>query len=290
MNAPRRIAIVVHPQRDVRRAVAELRAWGEEHGAEVGEPADGAALVVALGGDGTVLAALRAAAPGRLPVLGVACGSLGALTTVAADELSAALDAFAAGEWAAHRMPALAVGADGEAATAINDLVVVRAGGGQIGVDVTVDGALYGRFAGDGVIVSTQVGSSAYALAAGGPVLAPGCDAWLITPLAPHGGCLPPVVLGAGSRARLAVQPGHGGARVEVDGQPSELPAATFDIELRTDAATLVRVGGEEEFLTGLRRRGILADSPRILARDARATGGEPPPPVPGSHSPRRSG
>src|SRR5690349_16319929 len=87
-----RIAIFVHPTRDVHRAIAELTGWASSHGAELVQvagpadvphgPIDGADLVVAIGGDGTVLAALRAAAVESLPVLGVACGSLGALTTV----------------------------------------------------------------------------------------------------------------------------------------------------------------------------------------------------------------
>jgi NAD+ kinase len=282
---PSRIAIVVHPRRDVRRAVAALLDWGRSRGVEVvqlrlhgDEPAvapeggaDGAGLIVAVGGDGTVLGALRLAAPSELPVLGVACGSLGALATVSAGDVQAALDRFASGEWIRHRIPGLDVDAgEGRAATAINDLVVVRAGGGQVAVGVEIDGVLYGRFAGDGVIASTQLGSSAYAMAAGGPVLAPDSGSWLVTPLAPHGGCIPPVVVGAGSTVRLTVDGGYSGARVEVDGQRTGMAAPAFELSLRGDYATLVRVGDEESFITGLRRRRILMDSPRVLARDAR--------------------
>jgi NAD+ kinase len=282
-----RIAIVVHPSRDVHLAVAAIRDWARGRGIEVVQlrterdeaghapegSTDGAGLVVAIGGDGTVLAALRAAAGDRLPVLGVACGSLGALTTVPAGEVPAALDAFASGDWVAQHVPALEVQpSQGPVVTAINDVVAVRAGGGQVGVDVVVDGELYGRFSGDGVIVSTQLGSSAYALAAGGPLLAPGSDTWLVTPLAPHGGCIPPLVLGAASQLRLIVTPGYHGARVEVDGQPSPIAVERLDIRLRNDLGTLVRVGEEQSFLTGLRRRKIIMDSPRILARDARAS------------------
>jgi NAD+ kinase len=167
---------------------------------------------------------------------------------------------------------------------------VVRGGGSQVRTDVTIDGVLYGRFSGDGVIVSTQLGSSAYALAAGGPVLAPGSGAWLVTPLAPHGGCIPPVVVGASQHVHLHVEPGYAGARVEVDGQPTDMPAVEFDLTLRPDFATLVRLGGEEELITGLRRRGILMDSPRVLARDVRATAAAPPAPSPGSDSRRPAG
>ena len=256
--------------------------WAAEHGVEVVElgggghapegTLDGARLIVAIGGDGTVLAALRAAAPARLPVLGVACGSLGALTTVAAPDLPEALDRFVGGDWTACRLPALDIEPEaGEPLTAINDFVVVRAGGSQVTASVEVDGVLYGRFAGDGVIACTQLGSSAYSMAAGGPVLAPGGGAWLVTPLSPHGGCLPPVVVGGGARVRLIIEPGFAGARVELDGRPAQFGATTFDLSLRPDFATLVRIGDEEAHFTGLRRRQILIDSPRVLARDVRA-------------------
>ena len=198
-----RVGVVVHPTRDVGRPLAALHAWVAEHGAELvqhsrvpdgpdiapdGDPAD-ASLIVAIGGDGTVLAALRQAAACGRPVLGVACGSLGALTTVAGAALVDALDAFAAGDWVAQSVPALrVVDAAGTTADAINDVVVVRDGGNQVSTEVEADGVLYGRFSGDGVIASTQLGSSAYTLAAGGPILAPGSDAWTITPLAAHGG------------------------------------------------------------------------------------------------------
>jgi NAD+ kinase len=279
-----RIALLVHPRRDIHAALATIREWAHEHGAELvqvrlhgdepqvapdGTP-DGAALIVAVGGDGTVLAALRAAAPSALPVLGVACGSVGALSTVSAAELRSALDRFGAGEWTPNRLPALDVRTADGAASAINDLVVVRAGGGQISTRVDIDGVLYGRFSGDGVIVSTQIGSSAYALAAGGPLLAPGSDAWLVTPLAPHGGCIPPVAVGARSRVTVTVDAGFAGARVEIDGRSTNLPAARFDLALQPDHVTLVRLGEEESFLAGLRQRRILMDSPRVLARDAR--------------------
>jgi NAD+ kinase len=284
-SAIARIGVVVHPRREIDRPVAALREWAAAHGAELGQLAEAAdgpriaplreaaetALVVAIGGDGTVLAALRAAAPADRPVLGVACGSLGALTTVEGGAITATLDAFAAGEWTAQHVPAL-LARDGAGAewTAINDLVVVRDGGNQVAAEVEADGVLYGRFAGDGVIASTQLGSSAYALAAGGPLLAPGADAWLITPLAPHGGCVPPLVVGAGSRARLLLEPGHAGARIEVDGHATTLEPRELELRLRADFGTLVRAGEEEAFLTGLRRRNIVIDSPRMLAREAR--------------------
>jgi hypothetical protein len=77
-------------------------------------------------------------------------------------------------------------------------------------------------------------------------------------------------VLGARSRCRLLIEPGYAGARVEVDGQPEELDPRVLALELRQDFGTVVRVGADESFLTVLRRRGIVEDSPRMRVREAR--------------------
>jgi NAD+ kinase len=280
-----RVGVVLHPKRDISRPLDALRGWASARDAALVQLArlpdgpdiapDGdardCALVVAIGGDGTVLAALREASAVQRPVLGIACGSLGALTTVEGEALVDALEAFAAGDWEPKSIPALGVtDAEGATASAINDLVVVRDGGNQVSVEVEADGVLYGRWSGDGVIASTALGSSAYALAAGGPIIAPGSGGWSITPLASHGGCIPPLVLGARSTARLVISPGFAGARVEIDGQPARLDASTLAVERRSGFGTLVSVGDEEPLLTGLRRRRIVMDSPRMLARDAR--------------------
>jgi NAD+ kinase len=281
-----RLGLVVHPQREIDTAIDNARTWAFANGATVvqirvsgqervvADPGEVAScdLVLAIGGDGTALHALHAAAPVNRPVLGVACGSLGALTATAAEDLPEALDRIAAGEWSPRRLPGLQItGAEGLSRLAINDLVVVRRGANQIIVGIYVDDQLYVRFAGDGIVVATPAGSSAYTLAAGGPVLAERSEGIVLTPLAPHGGCCPPLVVGSASKVRLLVEPGYGGARMEFDGQaedkePTELSAARVE-----DYATLVGLGDSEPLLAGLRRRRILIDSPRVLARDDRA-------------------
>src|SRR5215218_3667561 len=291
-----RLGLVVHPRRELGDALESIRRWSEENGVDVvqvpahgqdrrvaapGDPAT-CDLIVALGGDGTTLAALRTGAAAGRPVMGVACGSLGALTAVTADDIDEALDRVGAGDWTPRPLPALAVDSDGAATlNGVNDLVVVRQGAGQVQAAVRVDGELFIRFAGDGLVIATPLGSSAYTLAAGGPVLAPGGSGLVFTPLAPHGGCCPPLVAGPESVLDIALDPGHGGARIEVDGQIRDeaepLVERTFRVTLRPDHATLVALGGEEPMLAGLRRRGVLADSPRIVARDVRS-GLEPAP------------
>ena len=180
---PRRVALIVHPTRQVGQALASVKSWAAGRGVDVVQLAvDGKRyrelaapgtvqegdLVVAIGGDGTVLASLRVAVAQGAPVFGVACGSLGALTAVAADAIAAALERVWAGDWTARSLPALAIGpADAPHDWAANDFVVVRRGAGQLVADIVVDDELYARLAGDGLVVATALGSSAYSMAAG---------------------------------------------------------------------------------------------------------------------------
>lgn len=282
----RRIGLAVHPTRDIHDTFGALRAWSEVHDVdvvqiqvrgqqqEVAEPGDASDcdLIVAIGGDGTTLAAIRAAAAGDRPVMGVACGSLGALTSVAADDVIEALEAFNAGDWERRELPALEIRLDDrEDLIAFNDIAVVRGGQGQVRVSIQVDGTLYARLAGDGCVVSTAIGSSAYSFAAGGPLFAREAAAFLLTPLSNHGGSSPPLVVPAGSQLELQTRPAFGGIRLEIDGKVTDTDFETLAVRLRARAATVVGFAGQEALLTGLRRRGIIIDSPRILAEDMRA-------------------
>ena len=119
-------------------------------------------------------------------MLGVACGSLGALTAVTADDLDAALDRVAAGGFGLRALPGLRVtGAVGEPQTAFNDLVLVRRGAGQVIVHVAVEGERVVRFAGRRPGRRDGAGVDGLHLAVGGPVLEPGGDDVVATPLAP---------------------------------------------------------------------------------------------------------
>ncbi|MFZ1996876.1 MAG: NAD(+)/NADH kinase [Solirubrobacteraceae bacterium] len=281
------VGVVVHPSRNIDGPLDRLRAWSSEHGVtvvqvavpgqhrEVAEPGEmgDCDLIVSIGGDGTMLAAIRAAVPADRPVLGVSCGSLGVLTAVEADALPAALDRFRAGDWTPRILPALSVTRPGApAVVAFNDACVVRNGIGQVRVTSRVDGVLFNGLAGDGCIVSTALGSTAYALAAGGPLLAPGTDAYLLTPLPSHGGSRQPLVVPVGAELALEISTGIGGARLEIDGQVLDQDPVALRITLHQNVATLVSFADQEPLFTSLRRRGIIADSPRIHAdagRDA---------------------
>jgi len=277
----KRVGVLVHPTRPVADALKALRSWTEERGFElvqiphgeqpsVAPPGEVSScdLIAALGGDGTVLKALHASAPTKTPVLGVACGSLGALTTTQEGALSIGLDRFAAGAWGAQQLPALGIrAAEGDIRWAINDFVVVRRGGTQLSIDVYASDELYVRMAGDGMVVATALGSSAYSMAAGGPLLTFDTGAFVCTPLEMHGGCAPPLVVPHDRELTLQVHPGHGGFRVESDGFEFVTEAERFGVVCEQAFATLVDTGDSRTGFPWLRRRGLIADSPRVLAR-----------------------
>lgn len=279
-----RVGVLVHPTRPVHDAVVILKRWTQERRLQlvqiptgeqphVAPPGEVGAcdLIAALGGDGTVLKALHVAAKTHTPVLGVARGSLGVLTTVPESDLRVGLDRFASGDWLARELPALDLGAgEGHVASAINDLVVARRAGSQLLVDVYVDDELYVRLAGDGVVVATPVGSSAYAMAAGGPLLAASANAFVCTPLAMHGGCAPPLVVPDDREVTLEVHPGYGGFDLEVDGFIVDTEARRFSVRRQGAYATLVALDGSRTGLSWLRNRGLITDSPRVIARERR--------------------
>jgi NAD+ kinase len=280
------VAILVHPSRPVAQPLATLEEWAQTNGLEIVEitaadaidrklapsgVATAGDLIVALGGDGTVLTALRASAPVGAPVLGIACGSVGVLTAVAAAAADQALGRVLAGDWTPRRLPALAIEpAHGQSEWAVNDFVAIRHGAGQLMASVSVDDELYVRTAGDGVIVATALGSSAYSMAAGGPLLAAGTSAFVCTPIAMHGGMAPPLVVPARSSLHLQLQPGFAGFDIEIDGHNYPATELEYRITLIENKVTLISFGKPSAGLTALRERRLITDSARVLARDAR--------------------
>jgi NAD+ kinase len=282
-----RIALVVHPTRPVSEAQATLERWAGEHGLPVFQPPRVGSwdrqvappeelargdLIVALGGDGTALAALRASAPFDAPVLGVACGSVGALTAVEADRLGGALERVASGDWSERRIPALAIEPDGGPGEwAINDFVVRRRLAAQVIADVSVDDELYVRLAGDGLIVASPLGSSAYSMAAGGPLLTSDTPAVVCTPMAMHGGHAPPLVVPASSTLQVRIHPTFAGFDIEIDGDVQPLEALDYRLSLHDAKVTLVSFGEPGRGIAGLRERRLISDSPRALLFHERA-------------------
>ena len=168
------------------------------------ELAPGADLIVAVGGDGAMLHAARMAAMADVPVLGVNRGRLGFLADVGPEQMLQSLDDALAGRCQAERRMLLAaqILTDGRPidALALNDVVVAkRETGRMVDVRTWVNGAYVNTHVGDGFIIATPTGSTAYALSCGGPIVHPSLDAVVLVPVCPHTLSDRPIVVPAGS-------------------------------------------------------------------------------------------
>ena len=260
-----RIGLVLHPRRDSSAAVAQVAAWTSTHGVElvageadvarlglggvtavpVAELAGGCAGLIALGGDGTLLGAMRLVADRPVPVLGVNLGRLGFLAEVEAAELGAALEAMTEGRATTETRSCLVVRIAGEEHLAFNDAVLARVpGAGMVEATLSVAGQRYGHYRCDALILATPMGSTAYSYAAGGPVVSPGAAGVLVTPSAPLNGIARSLLLGPAEPLHLELT--EGAPAVELDGVlTSRLePGVAVEVRLRPDAGLLVRIEG----------------------------------------------
>jgi NAD+ kinase len=280
---------VVHPVRpSAARLGKELADWAAEHGIELrtldtergclGEdvPCVGAAefplgldLVVALGGDGTLLRAVGLVLAAEVPVLGVNAGRLGFLTEVEADGLPAALDAVRSGDYHVERRTTLAArvlvdGQDVAEDLAVNDVVLEKAPRERLAaVAVRLgDGGPFARYAADGVMVASPTGSTAYSFSAGGPIVSPRLDALLLTPIAPHMVFNRSLVLHPDEGVRLEVLADSPPLVEVVDGRVvRELPpGAVVEVRRSRHPALLVRTG-RADFYRLVRSKFRLADA-----------------------------
>ncbi len=182
-------------------------------------------FVLVLGGDGTMLAAVRAVAKARIPILGVNLGSLGFLTEVPLAELYPTLEAIDKGQCgvdtrAMLHCELLRGSKHLGSFDALNEIVLSKTGVARIAdFEVTLDGQFVSRYKADGVIVSTPTGSTAYSLAAGGPILSPRLDGLVITPISPHALTNRPLVVRDAVEIAITVQNTQGDGFLTVDGQ-----------------------------------------------------------------------
>ncbi len=197
--------------RDDRAVVATLEATASAHGVRVRpfEAASGAhPLVLSVGGDGTLLRAL-ALSGGRLPLAGVNLGRLGYLADFSPESLARDLPVLLDGGARADRRLLLAVEtapSPHPPSLALNDLVIAKSDGGRmIEIETWIDGRFVRRHRGDGLVVATATGSTAYALSCGGPILEPTLPVFVLVPISPHNLTDRPLVVEATSRVELRV-------------------------------------------------------------------------------------
>ncbi|MEX2123046.1 MAG: NAD(+) kinase [Woeseia sp.] len=182
-------------------------------------------LIIAVGGDGTMLYAAGLAGERAVPLLGINRGRLGFLADVTPDEMLASLDRVLAGDYSRESrllLYAQILAPDGSIkdATALNDIVLQRRETGRmVDFETRIAGRYVNTHSGDGLIVSTPTGSTAYALSCGGPIIEPGLDAVVVVPICPHTLSDRPIVIPAGHRIEVRLLPDSDArAEVAVDG------------------------------------------------------------------------
>ncbi len=182
-------------------------------------------LAIVLGGDGTLLAAARVLAQARVPILSVNLGSLGFLTEVALNQLYPTLEGWCQDccEIEERSMLHAELRRGGSVANtfhALNDVVLSKGAIARMAqFSITLDGKPVASYRADGVIVSTPTGSTAYSLAANGPILAPNMNATVITPVCPHLLTIRPLVVHGDAEVVLKVEGVPGVTYLTIDGQ-----------------------------------------------------------------------
>ena len=262
-----RLGLVLHPTRDPTPVVEKLTTWARSHGKHVivdardaarvpadVEPVSEAQLVdqadalISLGGDGTLLGALRLVAQRPVPILAVNLGSLGFLVEIQPAELDAALDRLETGDYTIEEHSAAVLTDGSDESIAFNDIALGSVPGeGAVQASLTVRGRASGRYRCDALVVATPNGSTAYSYAAGGPLVSPMLDAMIVSPVAPISGISRPAVISAAEPIELALVEGSGQPALQVDGtivrrmQPGE----SLEVRLRPRAGCVVRIDPE---------------------------------------------
>ena len=208
----------------------------DTYGATTG-PVSGSAVMVCYGGDGTLLEGASRLEGQPVPVVGINSGRMGFLTSAPTKGIEEIFESIARGELQVEERTMLAVSggfADGaEVRFALNETAVQCVGATTISVEVLVDGQSVARCHGDGVIVSTPTGSTAYSLSVGGPVVSPQCRCFVISPIAPHNLTMRPVVVPDTSRISLRLLSSAEKAFCTVDNRTEQLrDGAEIEISL----------------------------------------------------------
>ncbi|TDB77804.1 NAD(+)/NADH kinase [Micromonospora sp. KC723] len=258
------LGLVLHPTRDVSEVVGIIARWAARHATTLAvraedrhrvpasvepvpaeELADRSDILISIGGDGTMLGALRGAVRSPKPVLGVHLGRVGFLVEVEPPDLPRALERLVNRDFTVESHACLACDVCGDDVVAFNDVALARQpGSGFVTATLAVGGQRYGYYRCDALVVSTPAGSTAYSYAAGGPVVSPATRAVVVTPSAPMAGISRSVVLAPEEDVRLELRPDSAPVVVEADGLVIRDAATRGAVHIRyqPDAGLVVRL------------------------------------------------
>ena len=191
------------------------------------QPTD--AVMVCYGGDGTLLEGVHRLDGADIPVVGINGGHLGFLALAPRENIKEVFDDIASHNLNLEQRDLLCIeGLSKEPLYALNEVAVQRLGASMISIDATIDGNPVATYNGDGVIISTPTGSTAYSLSAGGPILAPSCHSFLLTPLAPHNLTMRPIVMPDSSVVTLHINTRNNEASISIDNRTFKIANSTI--------------------------------------------------------------
>ncbi len=199
-------------------------------------------VLVTYGGDGTLLDALSLRPTPKTPVVGINCGRLGYLTADSGEGIERLFAHIANGElkFEERRMLKVVNTTADIMPLALNEVTIHRHGATMISVEAQIDGKRVATYHGDGLIVSTPTGSTAYSLSAGGPIVDPMCRCFVLSPLAPHNLTMRPIVVPDSCHITLKLNARDGEASLSLDNRTYTLAnSATIELEMAQESLIL---------------------------------------------------
>ena len=188
--------------------------------------------MVCYGGDGTLLEGVHRLNGADIPVVGINGGHLGFLALAPREKIKEVFDGIAAGGLNLEVRDMLCVEGEIEGKKeefyALNEVSIQRLGATMISIEAAIDGNSVSTYNGDGVIISTPTGSTAYSLSAGGPIVAPSCRSFLLTPLAPHNLTMRPIVMPDSSIVSLHINTRNNEALISADNRTCKIANNTY--------------------------------------------------------------
>jgi NAD+ kinase len=262
-----RLGLILHPRSDPMPVVEKLTSWARSRGKRVfvdardvarltgdvepvseDELVEQADILISLGGDGTMLGALRRVAHRPVPVLGVNLGNRGFLVEIQPQELDRALERLDTGDYEVEEHSAAVLTDGRDESIAFNDIALASVpGDGAVQATLTMSGRAGGRYRCDALVIATPIGSTAYSYAAGGPLVSPTLDAVVISPVAPISGIARAAVLSATEPIVLTLVEGSGQPVLQVDGTIKRRmqEGDALEVRLRPGAGFVVRLDSD---------------------------------------------
>jgi len=229
-------------------ALKRIKEWCNKRGYDFLMDSPDADVVIAIGGDGTLLRAASEVGKREIPIMGINAGSLGFLTEVPADEIDEALEVLDRKDYVIEDRSVISAHYNDRVMNGLNDVVISMHDIRMITLTIYVDDRFVTRVGCDGLIISTPTGSTAYSLACGGPILVPWMDALVITPISPHTLSFRPLVIHMDSVIRVQVEKNE--AVIVADGQKGETLCCGNEVLIKKAdyKVKLIRTGKRDYF------------------------------------------